>query len=56
MAPIPFSEYVEEKDEVKYYMLLKETTYKLEELSDMLWMLDNKMMESWMYERRRKNE
>lgn len=56
MAPIPFSEYVGEADEAKYYLLLNETIYKIEELSDMLWMWDNKMMKSWMYERRKKNE
>lgn len=56
MASIPLREYVGEADEAKYYMLLKETTYKLEELSDMLWMLEEKMMKSWMYGRRGENE
>lgn len=41
---------------MKYYLLLKETIYKLEELSDMLWMLEERMMKSWMYGGRRENE
>ena len=52
-AKIPFKEYVGEADEAKYCLLLNETIYKIEELSDMLWMLEEKMMKSWMYERRK---
>ena len=50
MTSIPLREYVGEADEVKYYLLLNECLYKVEELSDMLWMLEEKMMKNWMYE------
>ena len=49
MASIPLREYVGEADEAKYYLLVNECQYKVEELSDMLWMLEEKMMRSWMY-------
>ena len=49
MASIPLREYVGEADEAKYYLLLNECQYRVEELSDMLWMLEEKMMKSWMY-------
>ena len=56
MASIPLKEYVGEADEAKYYLLLNETIYKIEELSDMLWMWDNKMMESWMKGKKKEEE
>lgn len=55
-AKIPLREYVGEADEAKYCMLLNECLLKVEELSDMLWMLEEKMMKSWMYEGKEEEE
>lgn len=56
MASIPFREYVGEADEAKYYLLVEECLYRVEELSDMLWMLEEKMMKSWMYRKKEGDE
>ena len=42
---VPFREYMKEEDVQRYVVLLKECQYKLEELSDMLDVVDDRMRE-----------